>query len=410
VRELDFDGLRDEVEAATMVPDFAQVARRARRARWRGRMATISAVVAVLAVLAPVGVLTARERGSEQTGPISRPDLTTPVPVGLTPPPAPTPSAELRSTIVAADGASLSSVYALIDVCVPDSCNLQLSRLQTQPLPGVGPDRIGLLRTSSSQWLTGFRVDALSDSSLVVSASTSDGSRRYERVSTGRVADAESNTLAKVGDRVAPIDATGELWALDAKSGQLSSLAQQPPVRQPTVARIAPKYGTWVTGADPSTGQVTVAISRDAGRTWQSAVLALAGDAGAPVLASYNGRTAYLMIRTIDGGFALLRSSDSGVTWQRLSTTLPWPATESDANYGLVVRPDGSVLAWLQTTTTVVYAVSTDSGRTFANATGPGGAVIAVPDGYVSLGSQPKLSPDGLTWAAAAVPILPVSK
>ncbi len=399
--ELDFDGLRAEVEAATMAPDFAEVARRAKRSRWRSRLATASATLAVFAVLAPAGVLTARERGTDETGPISRPDLSTPVPIGLTPPPdpTPTPTTALRSTVVAADGASLSSVYALVDVCVPDSCNLQLSKLQTQPLAGVGPDRIGLLRTSSSQWLTGFRVDALSDTSLVVSAATSDGTRQYARVNTGNVADAQSNALAKVGDRVAPIDSTGDLWAMDAKSGQLSSLEQQPPVRNPVVARIAPKYGLWVTGSDPTTGQVTVATSRDAGHTWQSSVLGLAGDAGPPVLASYNGHTAYLMIRTIDGAFAVLRSTDNGATWQRLSATLPWPATESDDSYGLVVRPDGSILAWLQTTTTVVYALSTDSGRTFANTTGPSGPVIAVSDGYVSLGSQPKLSPDGLTWA-----------
>jgi hypothetical protein len=112
----------------------------------------------------------------------------------------------------------------------------------------------------------------------------------------------------------------------------------------------------------------------------------------------------------IDGSFAVMRSSDSGASWQRLSTTLPWLPAESDNSYGLVVRPDGSILAWLQTTTTVVYALSTDSGRTFVNTTGPGGAVIAVSDGYVSLGSQPKLSPDGLTWATATVPILPVTK
>jgi hypothetical protein len=412
VDELDFDGLRAEVEAATMLPDFGRVARRARRSRWRSRLATASATLAVFAVLAPVGVITARERGTDQTGPVSHPDFSTPVPIGLSPPPAPTPtpSTALRSTIVAADGVSLSSVYVLVDVCVPDSCNLQLSKLQTSPLPGVGPDRIGLLRSSSSQWLTGFRVDALSDTSLVVSASTSDGRRLYARVETGKVADAQSNGLAKVGDRVAPIDSTGDLWALDARSGQLSSVAQQPPVRNPVVGRIAPKYGLWVTGADPATGQVSVATSRDAGHTWQSTVLGLAGDAGPPVLASYNGRTAYVLIRTIDGAFAVLRSTDGGASWQRLSTTLPWPPTESDSSYGLVVRPDGSVLAWLQTSTTVVYALSTDGGRTFANTTGPGGPVIAVSDGYVSLGSQPKLSPDGLTWAPATLPILPVTK
>ena len=408
--ELDFTGLRAEVEAATMLPDFGQVARRARRARRRARLASLSAALAVLAVLAPVGVFTAHERGINHTGPISHPDQVTPVQVGLqTPPAAPTPTVAIQSTIVAADGADLGHVYALVDVCVPDSCNLQLSAIQVTPQPGVGPDRIGLLRDKSSQYLTGFRVDALSDSSLVVSAQPGSGTRRYARVNTGKVADATTNATAKVGDRIGPIDGSGELWAMDANSGQLSGLPHQPPVRAPVVAPVAPSHGLWVTGTDPGTsGQVAVTTSRDAGRTWQTSVLGVPADAGRPVLASYNGRVAYLLTRTADRQFALLRTSDSGATWDRLSSTLPWPSSEPNAAYGIVVRPDGTVLAWLQTSPTVTYALSTDGGHTFGNVTGPGGPVIAVSDGYVSLGSPPKLSRDGSTWTQATLPFLPV--
>jgi hypothetical protein len=408
--ELDFTGLRSEVEAATMLPDFSYVARRARRARRRARLASLSAAIAVLALLAPAGFLTARERGVNHSGPISHPGQTTPVEVGLqTPPAAPTPTGTIQSTIVAADGADLGHVYALVDVCVPDSCNLQLSAIQTSPQPGVGPDRIGLLRDKSSQWLTGFRLDALSDSSLVISAQPASGTRRYTRVNTGTVVDATTNATARVGDRIGPIDGSGELWAMDAKSGQLSGLPHQPPVRQPVVAPVAPGHGLWVVGTDPgSGGQVAVTTSRDAGRTWQTSVLGVPADAGRPILASYNGRVAYLLARTADRQFALLRTSDSGASWDRLSTTLPWPGADPNTAYGLVVRPDGAVLAWLQTSPTVTYALSLDGGHTFGNVAGPGGPVIAVSDGYVSLGSPPKLSRDGSTWAQATLPFLPV--
>ena len=408
--ELDFNGLRAEVEAATMLPDFSHVARRARRAKRRARLASLSAAIAVLAIVAPAGVLTARERGVNHSGPISRPDQTTPMPVGLqTPPAAPSPTGNIQSTIMAADGADLGHVYALVDVCVPDSCNLQLSAVQATPQPGVGPDRIGLLRDKSTQYLTGFRLDALSDSSLVISAQPASGARRYARVNTGTVADATTNATAKVGDRIGPIDGSGELWAMDAKSGQLSGLPHQPPVRQPMVASVAPNHGLWVVGADQGgSGQVAVTTSRDAGRIWQTSVLGVPADAGRPVLASYNGRVAYLLARTADRQFVLLRTTDSGGTWDRQSTTLPWPSADPNTAYGIVVRPDGAVLAWLQTSPAVTYALSTDGGRTFGIVPGPGGPVIAVSDGYVSLGSPPKLSRDGSTWAQATVPVLPV--
>jgi hypothetical protein len=411
VSELDFTGLRAEVEAATMLPDFSEVARRARRTRRRARLAAAAAVLAVVALLAPAGLIEAREQRIRHSPPVSNPDLTTPIPIGLqTPTPAPTASVAIQPTIVAADGADIRHVYALVDVCAADSCNLQLSMIQPEPRPGVGPDRIGLLRDKSTQWLTGFRLNALSASSLVVSAQPASGARRYVRVSTGTVADATTSGTARVGDRVAPIDGTDELWAMDAKSGQLSSLTQQPPVRQPTVAPVAPGLGVWVTGVDPTTRQIAVATSRDAGDTWQSARLGVAPGPVPPVLASYNGRVAYLLTRTTDQDFVLLHTSDSGATWQRLATALPWPKADPNTRYGLVVRPDGSLLAWLATSPAVVYAQSIDGGYTFTNVAGPGGPVIAVSDGYVSLGAPPKLSLDGWSWAQASLPILGVTR
>jgi len=409
--ELDFIGLRAEVEAATMLPDFGQVTRRARRARRRARLATLSAALTVLAVLAPAGVISARERAVNQAAPVSRTDQPSPFEIGLQTPPAPpsAPPVAVQSSIVAADGVNLSNVYALINVCAADSCNLQLSKIQLTPSAGVGPDRIGLLRDKASQFLSGFRLDALSTTSVVASAVPPNGGRKFVRVDTGTSADATSNTLAKVGEPVAPIDGSGELWAMDSQSNQLSGLANQPPVRQPTVASVPASKGLWVTGTDASGKQLVVAESSDAGRTWRSSTLeTLPSDAGPPVLASYNGRVAYLLLRGADSQFEVWRTGDSGATWQRTSTQLPWRA-DNRSDYGIVVRPDGTPLAWLATSPTVTYAQSSNDGRTFDNVEGPGGPVIQVSDGYVSLGGPPKVSTDGLTWKQAGLPILPVT-
>jgi hypothetical protein len=409
--ELDFIGLRAEVEAATMLPDFGQVARRARRARRRARLATVSAALAVLAILAPAGLISARERASHQTPPISHPDTATPFQIGLeTPPAAPSaPPVAFQSTIVAAGGVDLNDVYALINVCAADSCNLQLSKIQLTPSAGNGPDRIGLLRDKSSQFLSGFRLDALSQTSVVASAVPPNGGRRFVRVDTGRSVDATANATAKVGDQVAPIDGSGELWGMDPQTNQLGSLANQPPVRQPSVASVPASRGLWVTGTDASGKQLVVATSQDAGHNWRSATLEeLPSDAGPVVLATYNGHKAYLLLRGADKQFELWRTNDTGATWQRMSTQLPWQA-DNRSDYGLVVRPDGSLLAWLASSPTVTYAQSHDEGSSFTNVQGPGGPVIQVSDGYVSLSGPPKVSTDGLTWRQAALPVLPVA-
>ena len=74
-----------------------------------------------------------------------------------------------------------------------------------------------------------------------------------------------------------------------------------------------------------------------------------------------------------------------------------------------MVRPDGSLLAWLSTSPTVTYAQLPNGGHSFTGVQGPGGPVIQVSGGYVSLSGPPKVSSDGLTWKQATLPILPVT-
>jgi hypothetical protein len=413
VAELDFTGLRADIEAATMLPEFDRVTRRARRVRARSFLATAFAVLAVFALLVPAGVIAARNRsGGDLLGPVSDPDLPAPGPVNLqTPAPAPSPSSAPQVTIVAADGADITHVYALVDVCRLDSCNLQLSQIQSgQQATTPGPNKIGLLRNKGTDTLNGFSLDALSDTSLVISALPTGGPRKYQRINLSNVPDDARPQAAGAGDRVGVIDKTGELWAADAKSGTLRAIPKQPPIAQLRVASTAPANGLWVTGTNPVTGDLAVSVSRDAGHGWTTAGLGVMTGGNTPVLATYQGQTAYLLTRTVDRDFALFQTVDGGQSWQRLSTQLPWPAqTDNGVGYGLVVRPDGSLLAWLATAPAPTYAQSTDRGRTFSNVTGPGGPVIAVSDGYVSLGTPPKLSSDGSNWAPATVPMVPTT-
>jgi hypothetical protein len=64
----------------------------------------------------------------------------------------------------------------------------------------------------------------------------------------------------------------------------------------------------------------------------------------------------------------------------------------------MIVRPDGTLLTWLAASPATVYLASSDGGAQFISVTGPGGPIVALPDGYVSLGSSPALSRDGTTW------------
>jgi hypothetical protein len=414
--ELDFARLRAEIEAATMLPEFAQVTRRARRVRARGRFATTFAVLAVLAMLTPAGVLAARNRDSGTSiGPVAKPEPPVPEQIGLQEPsPSPSPSHSAlpppQVTIVAADGADIGHVYALVDVCRGGSCSLQLSQVESgTQSTAQSPDRIGLLRAQPTDFLSGYRLTALSDTSLEISAASATGVREYQRIDLGSVSDDARPDTAAVGDRVAVIDASGKLWAMAAKSGQLRSIPHQPPVNQRAVASTAQDAGIWVTGTDPVTGDVAVSVSRDAGMTWTSTRLGvLAGD-NTPVLATSHGQVAYLLTRTADRSFALFSTADGGRSWNRLTTALPWPQTDNGTGYGIVVRPDGSLLAWLATSPTLSYIQSTDGGLRFANVSGPGGPVIAVSDGYVSLSTPPKVSSDGSSWTAATLPTLPTT-
>jgi len=401
---LDFAGLRREVEAATRLPEFDLVARRARRVRLRGRLAMLGSVLGVLSIIGPAGVASVLAQpavgpanGVVDIGP-DQPEATSPATIADVPP---------LITVWAVDGVDLAHAYALVDVCYTEACNLQLVPVRAAGGPSVGPAKINLLRDHPTDPLYQVRLRAQTDRLMLVSAETSAGRRVYNQVDVGSTVPSTASAPPPAGKWPVQPAAGAVVSAFDLTTGRMTALASQPPVNSPTVtAGIAGTKGIWITGTDPATGLPAVSVSHDGGHQWRTSTIALTG-VDSVALASYDGVHGYLLAR-IGVGFRLAVTGDGGQSWQLTPAPLPWPQqADPGAAYGIVVRPDGGVLAWLATTPALSYLQSTDAGTSFkALENGPGGAVYQLPDGYVAVGVEPKLSRDAATWAAAKLPYL----
>jgi hypothetical protein len=407
--ELDFSGLRAEVEAATMLPGFEAVTRRARRARTRTLLTTLASMLVVLAILGPAGVMAAGHRGASM-GPVSDGDTPSPVPIGPVPPStaASSPPAAAKASLVAAGGIDLNHLFALVDVCRVGSCNLQLSRiLPEQVAPDIGPERVGLLRDQPTDRRSAFQLTAITDRSLQISGAPPGGTRQYLRVDLGLMT-AQPTSTAQAPRRAVQLAEFGPIQLAGGQDKQVTNLPNQPGLGGARlVTGVALDKGIWVTGVNERTGELAVGVSRDTGRHWTVTGLGAAPGTDPPAFASYDGHTGYLLTRTASQDLALYRTGDGGQTWRRLAAALPWPrGSDPAAGYGLIVRPDGSLLAWLNTSPATVYVQSTDGGASFTEAAGPGGPIIAVADGYLTQGLPAKLSRDGRTWVPARVPYL----
>jgi hypothetical protein len=400
-RRIDFSRLRQEVEAAVMLPEFSEVARRARWRRARARLTTLGTVGLIVGILGPAGVVADLHQVTVN-GWVSRPDaVTTTV--------SPSGSAAVQVNLAATAGVDLNHTYALVDVCVADSCSLQLSRLAGA---AGKPLAVDLLRGNRTAVLDSVKLTALSDTSLLVSALT-DGDRWQSTAvdlasNDGPPAQIQTPPVT-LADRAVQLTRYGKVQAIQGKSGRLLELPSQPPLTQATVVdNLASTKGIWVMGTMPG-GRFAMSVSRDAGRSWTTQPLgvpvAQLSSFDDPVFASYNGLTAYLLTRLADEEFALFWTIDGGNTWHRETSRLPWPEpVPVGAAYGLVVRPDGSLLAWLANNPAITYLEATGVGGQFrVTQAGPDGPVYAVSDGYVELGPRPALSRDAAHWAAAKV-------
>lgn len=403
--DVDFSALRSTVETATRLPGFDVVERRARRLRRRHRLAVLGAVLATFAALGPAALLAP---GPGRSSPISLGpdnDITT------TAEPEPTATIAPRVTVRAAAGVDIEHVYAVVDVCFEDRCNLQLSPVRPGG-PEAGPAKVGLLRDQPSDRLDDVRLVATGPSAAVVSGV--DGGRTvYDRIDA-------SATPAEVGgahagqltadDRPAQFTEGGPVRLVDARTGRSRALAQQPPLGAPEVyTAVAATRGLWATGIDPGTGEAAVAVSRD-GTQWSVHRFGVRPGNSPPVLATYDGQTAYVFLQ-VDGAVREWRTDDGGTGWSEVPVRMSWPAATT-GRFGAAVRPDGSVLCWLNDSPAPVFLASADGGVSFTGtgSAGLSGPVVQVPGGYVALGERLALSRDGYTWSTITPPYLVIGR
>jgi hypothetical protein len=416
--EPDFNALRTEVEAATRLPEFDSVARRARRVRRRIFSRRLIVSLVTLGVVLPGGVgavyLTPSQSTVQGDGDTQ---------IGLEPPddavPTPSPSTAPVATIRAIAGARLASLYAAIDVCRPGDgttrCSLQIVPLGTTAQDQREPIATDELRADPADSLTDVTLQALTPTSLLLSGIRTDGERKSRRINVnGGGAEIAPEPLdatePDTGDLVVQLRRYGELSFVRQIDSRVFRLQNQPPIKEPTlVASISPARGWWVTGVDPVSGDVAVAVSRDLGQSWQVQPLGLRPGMGDPVLTTGDGRTVFVFLRS-SAGIQQRRSTNGGLTWETLTTPMPWPSMGStdvvSRRLGAVVRSDGSLLIWVEDAPGAVFLDSSDAGLSYRPASGPSGPIVAVQDGFVAQSDPPSVSRDGHTWSALPRPAI----
>jgi RNA polymerase sigma-70 factor (ECF subfamily) len=166
----------------------------------------------------------------------------------------------------------------------------------------------------------------------------------------------------------------GQLLVTLPDSGRLAPLEHPPALDQLVPARIpAADGGWWVSGRDPATGRWSLAVSRDAGRSWRIIPLPpLSGTPHAGIAVSATQNTLYAtavgqLPDTAFGLLAIFRSTDAGTTW-----TTAWQADDRRQPHSisgaLIAAPDGVLTVTTQDGATYV---STDAAVTFRQDPGP---------------------------------------
>ncbi|WP_241838072.1 WD40/YVTN/BNR-like repeat-containing protein [Streptomyces sp. CB03234] len=197
------------------------------------------------------------------------------------------------------------------------------------------------------------------------------------------------------------------LVVISPEDGKVRFLAREPRLgAHPAPAGEAEPDGSWwVSGTDPRSGGTTLAVSRDAGRTWTVSRLPSPGaDPAWGVAVSVGPDAVYAAERGEVPGVepaknplrALHRSVDGGRTWTRVWVS--GPQREPRTLMGVpVAGPGGRLVVHGERGT---YA-GTDGGRTFRDA-GPGMYHVTRGRlGYLrsaAIGCAYGISPDGVRW------------
>lgn len=180
---------------------------------------------------------------------------------------------------------------------------------------------------------------------------------------------------------------SGQLAVTLPDSGR-SALLSTPPALDQLVPEPIPAAdgGWWVSGRDPSTGHWSLAVSRDAGRTWSVAPLPpFTGTPQAGITVTATSGALYAtavgqLPDTAAGLLAIFRSTDAGATW-----TLAWQPRDGEAPRSiagtLMAAPDGSVTITSQDGTSYL---STDGAATFHQNPGPARRARWTRVGYIA--------------------------
>jgi hypothetical protein len=370
-------GLRDELHAAIPVPSVGGVAGRARTRR----RTQLAAIVAVIAVALAVPVLRSFSTSVE---PAERPR------------PA-------QSFVV--DFADADHGYALATHCPEngEGCSFSVYATtdggrswQRRVLPGpassylvaelyvLGPDLLAIDRRNSRLY-------------------SADAGRSWQEVAYEWPAN-EGAPISPGGlltgvcvRQPSTQDVCRELGTIVPGTGKTRTVPSQPPLYLKRIGSTATAGGRWwTTGRNTATGKWSVAVSGDAGRSWATSKLAVAGVPSVDgwSLVERNG-VMYLTANDVMSLLGVWRSTDDGGTW-----TPTWFMSERTGLPRMVGSPvaagDGTLILSDGKST----YVSTDQGLTFRR-TGddPHGTVRWTRAGYLRAdGDEFAVSVDGLRW------------
>lgn len=389
-----FAELRSEIETSTFLPEFHEVETRARRVRRRLRLRTVAAALAVTVPAVSAFALAYQQPHGEMIGVTGRDNV---VHLAL---PTAKPQADTW-TLVAADGVDVDHLFGLIDVCSAGSCAMELSSIDPDSVTGT-VQRMNLFRSSSTDSLSNPRLVALNPHSVLVGAQVNSGSDRSDTLGVTSPSTAPSAAPVK---RVVQPTPAGLIEIADPNGG-VTAAPSQPMLSQPTL--LSSRSGWWVSGTDPASGALTLAVSDDSGKSWANRPMSIDKVQATPALA-VSGDTVYVLVAAA-GHLQLRKSTNRGLSWSTLTAPDGWPAT---SRYGIIIRPDHSVLVWLDRSGgTASLLHSRDGGLSFAADHGAGpvnGAIVTLSDGYIMLGTNAYLSRDAETWTLLQVPWLPQS-
>jgi hypothetical protein len=194
----------------------------------------------------------------------------------------------------------------------------------------------------------------------------------------------------------------GDLFGVRRSDGALSLIGQPPMARRTVVDGLPATVGWWVSGADLHTGAPAVSVSLDQGATWIARTLDAPPGLDVPTVVTLDGHNAWAFVR-YSKGVKFFRTTDGGQNWREVRTPIELPPSVKTLDkraFGALVRPDRSVLLWIQGDTETVFLESND-GEHFGVVAGPGGAITAVDNGFASLGDPARVSKDAHAWQEA---------